>query len=495
MASFSFLSGSRRKYILIALAVVLCLCVAFLLPILTDPYDCRMAEGTSIGGFDVSGMTKREARDALQSALDERLLSQNLTISLPRETITLTPDQLVSKTDVPAAVKDAYRNGRSDTPGGELALLNYVTLNEALIRDALYGYAAKYDTEFTPTDYHLEGDAPALTTDAFDEAAPCQTLVITLGVPKVQLDVDQLYEQIITTCDNVLREPNAYAIALTEIAPLEEPEPIHIPEIYAELAQEAVNDTLDMENFTFVNGSYGQIFDVAQAESQVAAAAPGETVRIPMEYAIPEVLGDQVYFQDVLGHCETRHTDDVNRNTNLGLLCASLDGVILQPGEEFSYNGTIGERTPERGYKPANAYSGTRVVKDYGGGVCQGSTTLYNCVLLADLEVLERNCHGATVGYVPLGLDAAVNWNTKTDLRFRNNFHFPIMLKAEVSDGYVRMQILGTDEKDYYIEMRTGSSSDDTVIYAVSYKCKYDKETGELLSKDLEARSSYYPLS
>lgn len=495
MASVSFFPTIRRKALWAIAAALLCIALILLIPVLTDPYDCRMAEGANVGGLKLTGLTKNEARAALQSALDAQLLSESLVIVLPEETITLTPEQLVLKTDVKAAVKDAYRVGRTDAPGGALGLLDYITLNEAAIQEALTAYAAKYDTELSPLRYHLEGESPNLATNAFDEDAPAQTLEITLGVPKVKLDTDQLYDQIVSVCANVLAEPEGYKINISQIVPLDTPEEPDIGAIYQEFAKEPVSDSLNMETYEQVPGSYGYVFDREKLEQLISAAAPGETIRIPMEYVTPEILGDQVYFRDQLGHCETRHTDDVNRNTNLQLLCASLDGVILQPGEEFSYNGTIGERTPERGYKPANAYSGTRVVKDYGGGVCQGSTTLYNCVLLADLEVLERNCHGATVGYVPLGLDAAVNWNTKTDLRFRNNFHFPIMLKAEVSEGYVRMQILGTDEKDYYIEMKTGSSDDGDVTYAVSYKYKYSKETGELLSKDLEARSSYYPLS
>ena len=154
-------------------------------------------------------------------------------------------------------------------------------------------------------------------------------------------------------------------------------------------------------------------------------------------------------------------------------------------------NGVLGERTTERGYLPAPAYSGNRLVNSPGGGVCQGSTTLYNCVLLADLEVVERVCHGAMVTYVPLGLDAAINWLT-TDFRFRNNWNFPIQIKAWLEDGYMKMQILGTDEKDYYIKMETGRGEDDLAHYARSYKCKYSKETDELLSRDVEAYSTYY---
>ena len=124
--------------------------------------------------------------------------------------------------------------------------------------------------------------------------------------------------------------------------------------------------------------------------------------------------------------------------------------------------------------------------------MCQGSSTLYNCVLLADLEVVARSCHGATIAYLPLGLDAAVNWGT-TDFQFRNNFHFPVKIEAETTVDLVKMRILGTDEKDYYIEMTSGyDDSREDVIYAVSYKNKYSKETGELISKDREAFSTYY---
>ena len=125
-----------------------------------------------------------------------------------------------------------------------------------------------------------------------------------------------------------------------------------------------------------------------------------------------------------------------------------------------------------------------------GGGVCQGSTTLYNCGLLADLEVVFRACHGAKVTYVPPGLDAAVNYLT-TDFQFRNQYRLPVKIQAEVSDGFVKMKLLGTDEKDYYVKMETTSGEYDVAVYARSYKCKYDKKTDELLSRELAAYSTY----
>jgi len=88
------------------------------------------------------------------------------------------------------------------------------------------------------------------------------------------------------------------------------------------------------------------------------------------------------------------------------------------------------------------------------------------------------------------GLDATVSWNGP-DFQFRNNTHFPIKIAAEVSDGFVKVTILGTEERDYYVKMESQASWGDKYIYAKSYKCKYDRKTDELISRELEARSNY----
>lgn len=463
---------------------------------LRDPYDMRILDGVTIGGLDVGGMTQSEARNALTTALDNSLYAQPLSVKLPRGAISLTAKSVSASVNVRDAVSDAYACGRDpEAAEHQFSLLPYLKLDEAKIRDTLAQYAASTDTELIQPQWTLEGIRPGLSTDTFQESAEGQTLVLTMGIPSVHLDIDQIYGEILAAYEQVIPMCDSDSFAITpEVEPDAVPDALDLESIYGEVSVPAVDDSLDLETYAFVPGSYGYGFAVEEAQALVAEAAYGETLRIPLTHTEPEILGDGVYFREVLGHCETKHTDDENRNTNLRLLCEALDGVILQPGEEFSYNETVGERTEEKGYKPATAYSGKTMIKDIGGGVCQGSTTLYNCALLADLEILERVCHGAKVGYVPLGLDAAVNWNTKTDLRFKNNFHFPMMIKAEVSDGYVKMQLLGTDEKDYYIEMRCGQGQEGDILYAVSYKVKYDKETGEQISKEREANSTYYPL-
>ena len=475
--------------------LVLCLAVGgwFAITAMTDPYDCRIVENVHIGGVDVGGMTRRDAKNALEAALADTLNRQPLTVVLPAETLTLSPAEIQPEVDVGAAVKAAYRLGRKEAlPEGEatLSLLPYLRYNKDALDRILQSYADRYDTDLVPYSYELTGQMPELAEDRFDADAPAQFLEITRGIPDVHLDTENLLNKILECYGSAPGLCRAGGYSISHHVPTQMPELPELDAILEEFSIAPVDADVSFETYQPVPGSYGYTFDISTARRLMNHAEPGQTVFIPMEYVEPEILRDEVFFRDVLGSCETKHTKDENRNTNLRLLCEALDGLVLEPGQEFSFNDSVGQRTRERGYLPAGAYSGTVLIKDVGGGVCQGSTTLYNCVLLADLEVIFRVNHGYAVSYVPYGLDATVNWGGP-DFQFRNSSHFPIKITAEVSDGYVKMKLLGTDEKDYYVVMESEYGSSDVAIYSRSYKCKYDKETGELISRELEARSNY----
>ena len=484
------LRTSRWMQAGVTILILLLILGSFLLfRALADPYNCRILEGVSIGGVEVGGMTKHDARKTLKTAAEKTILSQNLTVFLPEEVWDLSADDL--KLNVRRAVADAYALGRDRSADEKaLSLAPYLAIPETSLRSRLEAYANSYNSTLTQPQYQLMKEAPDLTEAGFDPNVPCQYIQITVGTPESHLDVEAALAQIRATYyHGITAEPGTYRVDL-EMVTDQLPEAPDWEWLYTEYAREAVNADVDLETCNVIPATYGQTFDL-EMHRDLIPTNWGSTISVDLHYEIPEVLSKDVYFRDILGHCETKHTDDENRNTNLHLVCEILDGYVLNPGEEFSYNGVVGERTPERGFKPAGAYSGTRLIKDFGGGVCQGSSTLYNCVLLADLEVTERVCHGYTVNYLPIGLDAAVNWATKTDFKFRNNFHFPVKIQAKLEDGYMKMQIVGVDEKDYYVEMRSGRSDEELRIYSNSYKYKYDKETGEQISKELEARSSY----
>ena len=139
------------------------------------------------------------------------------------------------------------------------------------------------------------------------------------------------------------------------------------------------------------------------------------------------MLGEEAFPDRLATYSTTYNASNYNRSTNLRLSASKINGVILMPGEEFSYNKTLGQRTAAAGYKPAGAYVGGKVVNEYGGGICQTSSTLYNTVLLANLEVTSRTNHCYVSSYVPISRDATVSWGT-LDFKFKNNRKNPAFI-------------------------------------------------------------------
>lgn len=138
-------------------------------------------------------------------------------------------------------------------------------------------------------------------------------------------------------------------------------------------------------------------------------------------------------------------TADSGRVENLRIATKYINGTLLMPGDEFSYNNTIGETTPERGYKEANTYVGSKVVPGYGGGVCQVSSTLYRAVIQANIRSTERLNHSMTVGYAAPGLDATVAAGY-IDYKFVNTYDFPIYIQGYLSGNKVVFNIYGNKE-------------------------------------------------
>ena len=204
-----------------------------------------------------------------------------------------------------------------------------------------------------------------------------------------------------------------------------------------------------------------------------------------------------------------------NRLSNIKLALQFINGTCLAPGETFSFNGTVGERTTARGFKAATAYSSGKVVEEVGGGICQVSTTLFNAAVKSDMKIVERHNHSLTVGYVDLGKDAAVNWDSQ-DLRFTNTSSDNVYICCYLtSDKRVRFGIFGkllpngesitvegvtTGRVDYqtvYQPSMTLASGETKVAQsgkqgytAEAYKIRWDAN-GNQISKELLCKSTY----
>ena len=228
--------------------------------------------------------------------------------------------------------------------------------------------------------------------------------------------------------------------------------------IYQALAVEPVNAHYVEGGWDVVDEVVGCSFDVAQANALWSAAGWMDEVRIPLTITYPEVTGESLraaLFRDLLGSQTTYFPYSVpNRVSNIQLAASKIDGTILNPGEVFSYNETIGQRTLEAGFLMAGAYSNGEVVEELGGGICQVSSTLYCAVLYSQLGLKSRDSHYFKVDYLDWGLDATVSWPTP-DFKFINSRNYPIRINAyaDPDERYIRIEIWGTDEDGTYVEL------------------------------------------
>jgi len=489
-----------------------------------DKDSGTILENVSIAGVDVGGMTKEVARYAVEAATEKTYSQKSMVIRVGNTETEITPAESNVKLDIKAAVEKAYAYGRTGSSQQQQneqmnALRNgysipsdvYLTLNTKAIQAEIDALGSNFSSTFLQSSYEITGEKPSLLESAEDVQG--QKLVIHVGTPEYALDLDALYAQVL----------DAYAantFLVEAECPATLPDPIDLAVIWEEYYVEPVDAVMEEGTFEVKEALYGYGFDLDLAQAALNDTQYGETLEIPFERIAPEILSESlsgVLFRDVLGTYTASSASDPNRDINLAQACKAINGMVLYPGDRFSYNNALGERTEANGYKPGASYSGNETVYTIGGGICQVSSSLYYCALVADLEILERECHAFAPSYMPLGVDATVNWGT-LDFIFRNNMDYPIRIEASASGGKVTVSILGTDERNYYVQIeheliRTHSYSttyeemtadnedgykDGDVIVSPytghdvqTYRCKYNKETKELISREAEATSNY----
>lgn len=432
----------------------------------------KIASGVSVSGISVGGMTEQQAMDAVRLGVSDVHEQEDMVLTVGDEALRLAPDKTNVHWDIEAAISKALNGSEENIP---LEL----TLDKDYVMDQLQQFFDSLGGVYVPSGYWLEGDAP----DMEQQSGPCQTLVLNTGSAGFLVDLQEVYDQIMSAY-----EREEFQVSIDSLGELKEPKDLDLEQVFNQVSIAAQNPTIDRDTLEVIPGKMGYGFNLEKAAALLQTVKQGDSVRIQMEFTEPPVSEADAWFQDTLGYCKTEYTDNENRNENLRLACSMLDGKILQPGETLSYNDTLGKRTTEAGYKPAPAYSGTELVDEVGGGICQVSSTLYLSSLFAELTIVERKNHGYPVNYIPLGLDATVNWGT-TDLKIRNDYDLPVKILAEAYDGYVKVRIMGVEQRDYYVKMEY--RVDDHPSYAAAYRCRYDRETDEEISRTLDHTSIY----
>ncbi|MDO4562427.1 MAG: VanW family protein [Clostridia bacterium] len=221
---------------------------------------------------------------------------------------------------------------------------------------------------------------------------------------------------------------------------------------------------------TVTEGSDGVEFDVDEAARIIASnLQEGATFSIPAEISVPEYTKEkleELLFSSTLSTFSTQYkTSSANRSNNIVKASEAMNGKILMPGEEFSFNDTVGQRTTARGYTVAHAYANGQVIDEVGGGICQVSSTLYVAALYANLEITSRRNHQLPVAYVKAGLDATVDWGN-IDFKFKNNTSFPVKIQTANESKKLTITMVGT-KTDPEITIEVTSNTIGTTAPAV----------------------------
>ena len=466
-------------------------------------------ENVTIAGISMEGLSKQDAKAVLRP-IGEACSNTPLVIHIQDDTHSFTPQDLALRPDTDKAVDEAWRNRTT----GTVDLLPYLGVDTQMIRQLVDSLAQRYNQDFVRSEVSVTGNQPDLDADPV-ENEPNQMLNVTMGVPQFGLDTENLYAQILKGFLTGHLEITAqYRELLPEIPDL--------TSLWQQTYVAPLDAVMNEKTFEVTPDIWGYGFDLEAATEAVAALAYGQSLSIPFARIQADNTAEEVgghLYRDVLGEAKTPYKgeDSNNRNTNLALACEAINGVVLLPGETFSYNNTLGERTAAKGYKPAPSYEAGLTVDTLGGGICQVSSTLYYSTLFADLEIVRRYNHGYVSDYIDPGMDATVTWGG-ADFKFKNNTAYPIRIEAWREDGFVNVKIFGTDDRDYYVKMtykvlsttgykkvyremtadnEWGYVDGDTIVTpyqgmtARAYKEKYSKATNALISKTEESYNVY----
>lgn len=469
--------------IIVFSALIIILLILSVIFALVNINNDKILSNISIMGIDVSNMTQEEAKEAVNEVVNLKL-EEEMTLKKDEYETNLNAIQLDASFDVEKAVNEAYGIGRN----GNIVVNNYNILYTIL-------FGKDLECEFTYEEESLDekiDDISSKLPGAVVESSYYieeEDLIIVKGTEGIAIKKDELKDIIINAIKNIETKYTIITIP-TENA---EPEAIDLEkirnEIYKEPQDASVSknsETGKTEVHTHVNGVD---FAISMEEAEEIIAEDKEEYTIPLKITVPDKtiadLGEEA-FPDELATYTTRYDpSNRNRSNNLAISAEKIDGTIIMPGETFSYNQTVGERTIAEGYKEAGAYAGGRVVQDVGGGICQTSSTLYNAALLANLEIVDRSNHQFLTSYVSPGRDATVAWGS-IDFKFKNTRSYPIKIEASAKNGVCSMSIYGIKEEvEYEVEIQSN------VLSYIDYTIKYEDDPSLEEGKEVVEQSGY----
>lgn len=421
--------------------------------------NTNIVSGVKIEGIDVSGLSREEAKAKIELAYNEKK-QKDILLKYEDYDATINPELIDANYNTESAIEEAISIGKNSN----IIVNNYNILFALIGQRNIKVNMSINEDETKKTIESIGSNIPGAVVEP-DYYREDDKLIITKGKEGLKIDTENLIEQIKDNLRNI--NSNQEYIEIPVINKM--PEQIDIEKIHEEVYKEVQDAYYTKDPFTIYPEVEGVDFNVEEAKALLQEDK--DKYEIPLIITKPSVTISQIgseAFPDLLATYSTKYDGgNVDRTTNLRLACQKINDKVILPGEIFSYNQTLGERTTAAGYKYAKVYENGEVVDGIGGGICQISSTLYNSVLMANMEVTERRNHQFVTSYTPAGRDATVVYG-QTDFKFKNTRTYAVKIKASCSNGIATVSIYGIkEENEYTVSFSTKTIS--TIPYTVKY--------------------------
>lgn len=453
---------SKKKYIL-CIVLICILLISFLIFstvfAIININNNNIVSGVKIEGIDVSGLSREDAKSKINIIYEEKK-QKDIKLKYEEYETTINPELFETNYDVEGAIEEAISIGKNNN----IFVNNYnilwaligkkdinvnMTINEENAKKDIEDIGKNITGSVVEPDYYIEDDK----------------LIITKGKEGLKVDTESLMDKIRNNLEDININQEYMDIPVTNKVP----EEINIEKIYEEVHKDVQDAYYTKDPFTIHPEVEGVDFNLEEAKAILQEDK--EEYVIQLTITKPKITTAQIgseAFPDLLATYTTRYdASDTNRTTNLRIACQKINDKVVLPGETFSYNKTLGERSTATGYRNAKVYENGEVVDGIGGGICQISSTLYNAVLMSNLEVTDRSNHQFVTSYTPAGRDATVVYG-QTDFKFKNPRTYAIKIKAGISGGVATVSIYGIkEENEYTVSFSTKTIS--TIPYTVKY--------------------------
>ena len=444
----------KRKKILISILIIMCamLLLSTIFAIINSMNN-RIISGIYLQGIDISGMTKEQAETRFKELI-ETVLQKKIVLKYGEIENIINLSDLGVSYQIDEAINEACNLGRASN----IFKNNWDIVQTKLLKKNIT-IKINYDEETLNSKIEAMLKLLPGTVQEYSYYIDNENLIIINGKPGITIEREKLKNIIYAEIQELKSDTTIVNIPVIN----KEPDKIDLEKIHSEIYKEAQDAYITQEPLTVHPNVNGIDFAISMEDAKKLLEEDKEEYSIPLKITIADKtvndLGEDA-FPNVLGTFTTRYdASNKNRSNNISLASEKIDGTVIMPGETFSYNQIVGKRTIDAGYKEAGAYAGGKVVQEVGGGICQVSSTLYNAVLYANLEIVDRSNHYFETSYVDPGRDATVSWGS-VDFKFKNNRKYPIKIEAISKNGVTKMSIKGIkEEKEYEVIIQSKVTS------------------------------------